>query len=211
MIRAPASCSTAVFQIKSPSHDSWTRLLNHQKWRPRFHAPRALRAATLVSRSTSCTDMWPWILFAVVSGALAYGYWSHRRESSQLSLLFAVLAGEREGEVTPGSLIALPQLRFETEAARWLIGALATSGSPGGSAFTFVEANLFREVRSSDDWMRVVGVEDSLAEARLRGLKVSVKSGVVRVHRDGTAASKAEIEEMIDTADIVVAACLSTG
>ena len=155
--------------------------------------------------------MWPWILTAVVGVALVYDYWSHRREVRQLSLLFAALAEERGGEFTHGSLTALPQLRFETEAARWPVGALATDGSPGGSAFTFVEAELAPEVRSNDDWMRVVGVEDSLAEARLRGLEVSVKSGVVRVHRDLICCSKAEIEEMIDTADIVVAACLSAG
>lgn len=155
--------------------------------------------------------MWAWILIAVVSAALVYGYWSHRREVRQLSLLFAALAEERGGDFTHGSLTALPQLRFETSTARWLVGALATDGSPGGTAFTFVEAEMIREVRSNDDWMRVVGVEDSRAEARLRGLDVSVKSGVVRVHRDGTAVSKAEIEEMIDTADIVVAACLSMG
>jgi hypothetical protein len=56
--------------------------------------------------------------------------------------LFADLAARHGGEVTRASLVALPQLRFELDARRVLVTAMATSGTPGRGSGPFMVVNL---------------------------------------------------------------------
>lgn len=91
---------------------------------------------------------WGLIIAAVIVAALAYGYWDHTKQSRHLAKLFAALAANYRGQVKRASLLALPQLRFERDGRRVLVGALATSGhvSAGSSGysgpFTFVDLEL---------------------------------------------------------------------
>ncbi len=91
---------------------------------------------------------WGLIIAAVIVAALAYGYWDHTKQSRHLAKLFAALAAKYRGQVKRASLLALPQLRFERDGRRVLVGALATSGhvSAGSSGysgpFTFVDLEL---------------------------------------------------------------------
>ncbi len=91
---------------------------------------------------------WWLIIGAVIAAALAYGYWDHGKQSRHLAELFAALAAKYRGQVKRASFLALPQLRFEHDGRRVLVGALATSGqvaagSSGYSGpFTFVDLEL---------------------------------------------------------------------
>ncbi len=84
-----------------------------------------------------------WLLIAAfISAALAYGYWDHSQRSRRLAKLFADLAAKHGGEVTRASLVALPQLRFETAGRRVLVTAMATSGTSGRGSGPFMVVNL---------------------------------------------------------------------
>ncbi len=91
---------------------------------------------------------WGLIIAAVVVAALIYGYREHGKDSRHLAKLFAALAASYRGQVKRASILALPQLRFERDGRRVLVGALATSGqvaagSSGYSGpFTFVDLEL---------------------------------------------------------------------
>ncbi len=91
---------------------------------------------------------WGLVIAAVIVAALAYGYWDHTKQSRHLAKLFAALAAKYQGQVKRASFLALPQLRFERDGRRVLVGALATSGhvSAGSSGysgpFTFVDLEL---------------------------------------------------------------------
>jgi len=91
---------------------------------------------------------WGLIIAAVIVAALMYGYWDHGKQSRHLAKLFAALAVKYRGQVKRASFLALPQLRFERDGRRVLVGALATSGqvaagSSGYSGpFTFVDLEL---------------------------------------------------------------------
>gem|GEM_PF-3577799 len=91
---------------------------------------------------------WGLVIAAVIVAALAYGYWDHTKQSRHLAKLFVALAAKYQGQVKRASLLALPQLRFERDGRRVLVGALATSGhvSAGSSGysgpFTFVDLEL---------------------------------------------------------------------
>ena len=91
---------------------------------------------------------WWLVIAAVIVAALMYGYWDHGKQSRHLAKLFAVLAAKHRGQVKRASFLALPQLRFERDGRRVLVGALATSGqvaagSSGYSGpFTFVDLEL---------------------------------------------------------------------
>ncbi len=89
--------------------------------------------------------MYWWLVLAVViAAALAYGYWTHNSQSRDLARVFALLAAKHRGEVKAGSLLVLPQLRFERDSRRFLVTAMANSGAhEGGSGpFTFVDVTL---------------------------------------------------------------------
>jgi len=92
--------------------------------------------------------IWGLIIAAVIVAALGYGYWDHSKQSRHLAGLFAALGDEYRGQVKRASFLALPQLRFERDGRRVLVGALATSGqvaagSSGYSGpFTFVDLEL---------------------------------------------------------------------
>ncbi len=86
-----------------------------------------------------------WILIALtIAAALAYGYWEHTRQRRHLGKSFALLAAKYRGQVRPGNLLLLPQLRFERDDRRYLVAALATNGSDSGESgpFTFVDLEL---------------------------------------------------------------------
>ena len=91
---------------------------------------------------------WGLIIGAAIVAALVYGYWDHGKQSRHLAKLFAVLAAKYGGQVKRASFLALPQLRFERDSCRVLVGAMATSGqvaagSSGYSGpFTFVDLEL---------------------------------------------------------------------
>jgi hypothetical protein len=88
--------------------------------------------------------VWWLVIAAVIAAALAYGYWDHTKQSRHLARLFAVLAAKHQGQVTAASLLALPQLRFETDGRKVLVAALATSGAeaPDSGPFTLVDLEL---------------------------------------------------------------------
>jgi len=91
---------------------------------------------------------WGLVIAAVIVAALGYGYWDHTKQSRHLANLFAALAANYRGQVKRASFLALPQLRFERDGRRVLVGALATSGqvAAGSSGytgpFTFVDLEL---------------------------------------------------------------------
>lgn len=91
---------------------------------------------------------WGLIIAALIVAALGYGYWEHGKHSRHLAKLFAALATKYRGQVKRASFLALPQLRFERDGRRVLVGALATAGqvSAGSSGysgpFTFVDLEL---------------------------------------------------------------------
>jgi hypothetical protein len=88
--------------------------------------------------------VWWLVIAAVVAAALAYGYRDHTKQSRHLARLFAVLAAKHRGRVKAASLLALPQLRFETDGRKVLVAAVATSGAESldRGPFTLVDLEL---------------------------------------------------------------------
>jgi hypothetical protein len=155
---------------------------------------------------------WWLAITALAVAALAYAYREHARHRRRLGPLFASIAEERGGRVTPGSLLVLPQLRFEQDGGRYLVTAMANSGAHDGERgpFTLVEVEL---PRAFEDAFRIrVGdapatfrflearVREKLMASRLPRLEVRREGRRLRVHMDGIAASREEIEELIDIA-----------
>ena len=86
-----------------------------------------------------------WIAIALLVGsAMAYAYYSHRRDGRHLMELFALLAEQYGGDVRPTSLLVLPQLRFEHDGGRYLVTAMPNNGAHEGASgpFTFVDVEL---------------------------------------------------------------------
>jgi hypothetical protein len=87
---------------------------------------------------------WWLAIMVLAAAAVAYAYREHTRHWRRLAALFASLAHKYEGEVRPGSLLVLPQLRFEHDGGRYLVTAMANSGAHDGARgpFTFVDVEL---------------------------------------------------------------------
>jgi hypothetical protein len=85
---------------------------------------------------------WWLVIAAFIAAALAYGYWDHTRQSRRLAKLFADLVAKHGGEVKRATLVALPQLRFETAGRRVLVTAMATSGALGRGSGPFMVVDL---------------------------------------------------------------------
>jgi hypothetical protein len=86
-----------------------------------------------------------WLAITVLAAAaVAYAYREHTRHWRRLTALFASLAEKYGGEVRPGSLLVLPQLRFEQDGGRYLVTAMANSGAHDGARgpYTFVDVEL---------------------------------------------------------------------
>ena len=88
-------------------------------------------------------DWWV-VITLVIAAALAYGYWDHNHQRRHLRKSFTLLAEKYGGEVKPGNLLVFPQLRFQRDGRRYLVAAMATSGSDSGESgpFTFVDVDL---------------------------------------------------------------------
>ncbi len=185
-----------------------------------------------------------WLAITIfVAAAVAYGYREHTRHRRRLAALFASLAEEYQGEVRPGTLLVLPQLRFERDGGRYLVTAMANSGAHEGARgpFTFVDLELpsdsgqqvrverravgraadpsapgivpteglhafedaFR-IRAGDAAATVrfldAPVREKLMASRLPRLEARVEGRKVSVHMDGIAASREELEELIEIA-----------
>jgi len=96
--------------------------------------------------------MYWWLAITVLAAtAVAYAYREHTRHWRRLAALFASLADEYGGEVRPGSLLVLPQLRFEQDGGRYLVTAMANSGAHDGARgpFTFVDVELPSDSRQA--------------------------------------------------------------
>ncbi len=87
---------------------------------------------------------WWLAIMVLAAAAVAYAYREHTRHWRRLAALFASLADKYGGEVRPGSLLVLPQLRFEQDSGRYLVTAMANSGAHDGARgpFTFVDVEL---------------------------------------------------------------------
>jgi hypothetical protein len=188
-----------------------------------------------------------WLAITVLAAAaVAYAYREHRRHWRRLAALFASLSDEYGGEVRPGSLLVLPQLRFEQDGGRYLVTAMANSGAHDGARgpFTFVDVELAsdsgheirverRAVRrpadpsapggvpieglhAFEDAFRIrardasatvrfleAPVREKLMASRLPRLEARVEGQKVSVHMDGIAASREELEELIDIASLL--------
>lgn len=81
---------------------------------------------------------WWLIIAAAVIAALAYGYWEHTKQSRHLAKLLARLAARHGGEVKRGTLLVMPQFRFEKDGRRLLVTSMATSGhvAAGSSGYS---------------------------------------------------------------------------
>ncbi len=114
---------------------------------------------------------WGLIITTGIMAALVYGYWSHRRDSRELRVMFAGLAARYQGEITDRHWLALPQLRFTLDNRRVLVAALATSGgvvagtSGYSGPFTFVELALPDHPGRTARIVRRAGVFDALWRA----------------------------------------------
>ena len=88
-------------------------------------------------------EVMPWFLIIGlgVTAALAIGYRTHVRDRRNLKRAFQPLAAKHGGTISPGSWLALPQLRFSVSERRYYAGALATDGAEG-PPFTFLEVEL---------------------------------------------------------------------
>ncbi len=188
-----------------------------------------------------------WLAITVFcAAAVAYAYREHTRHRRRLAALFASLADQYGGEVRPGSLLVLPQLRFEQDGGHYLVTAMANGGAHDGARgpFTFVDVELPSDsgqeirverravVRSADpsapgtvpieglhafeDAFRIragdapatvrfleAPVREKLMASRLPRLEARVEGQKVSVHMDGIAASREELEELIDIASLL--------
>jgi cbb3-type cytochrome oxidase subunit 3 len=188
-----------------------------------------------------------WLAITVLfAAAVAYAYREHTRHRRRLAALFASLAEEHQGEVRPGSLLVLPQLRFAQDGKRFLVTAMANSGAHEGARgpFTLVDVELpadsGQQVRVErraagrtaepggpgavpaeglhgfEDAFRIrageaaatvrfldAPVREKLMASRLPRLEARVEGRKVSVHMDGIAASREEIEELIEIASLL--------
>ena len=189
-----------------------------------------------------------WLTITVlVAAAVAYAYCEHTRHWRRLEALFASLADKHGGEVRPGSLLVLPQLRFERDGGRYLVTAMANSGAHDGASgpLTLVDVEMpsdsgqeirverravgrpadpsapgtapIAELHAFGDAFRVraggaqatarlleAPVREKLMASRLPRLEARVEGQKVSVHMDGIAASREELEELIDIASLLV-------
>lgn len=127
--------------------------------------------------------IWWIIIAAIVGGALAYAYRNHIRQSRHLTALFDPLAREFDGQVTPATALALPQLRFARNGRRYLVGAMASGGPrvsgtasrPGfNGPFSFVNLEL------SDDTGQQIRIQRSDRLDRGAGRLISSLTGKSR-------------------------------
>ena len=189
---------------------------------------------------------WWLAITLLVAAAVAYAYRAHTGDRNRLTVLFASLAEKYGGEATPGSLLALPQLRFERNGQRYLVGAMPNSGAHEGASgpFTFVDVELpsdagqeFRverrgagravapsapgaaaitglqafedafRIRARDPTAAVrlleAPVREKLLASRLSRLEARVAGQKVSVHMAGIAASRDELEELIEIAALL--------
>ena len=158
---------------------------------------------------------WWLAITALAAAALGYAYREHTRHRRRLGTLFASIAEERGGRVRPGSLLVLPQLRFEQDDGRYLVTAMANSGAHDGARgpFTLVEVELLRafeeafRIRAGDAPAAFRFLErpvrEKLIASRLPRLEVRREGRKLSVHMDGIAASREEIEELIDIASLL--------
>jgi hypothetical protein len=193
--------------------------------------------------------LWWIAIAALLAAALTWAWRAHTRDARELAALFGPLADEQGGELRAGSLLALPQLRFEGEGRRWLVSALASSGAHEGASgpFTFVDVERVEAAGPSvrverrrppdagvdagpaaegaprtplEDFERSFRIRapdpaaalgrlgpalrERLLASRLPGLEVRLEGGRASVHMDGIAASRAEIDELIEIARLLV-------
>jgi hypothetical protein len=188
-----------------------------------------------------------WLAITVLAGAaVAYAYREHTRHGRRLTALFASLADSYGGELRPGSLLVLPQLRFEQDGGRYLVTAMANSGAHDGASgpFTFVDVELpsdsgqairverramgppadpsapgsvpIEGLRAFEDAFRIragdapatlrfldARVREKLMASRLPRLEARIEGRKLSVHMDGIAASREELEELIDIASLL--------
>ncbi len=122
---------------------------------------------------------WWLIILAIIVAALAYGYREHTSQSRDLAKYFSVLAEKHHGEVRRASLLALPQLRFDTNGRRFLVTAMANSGntvagtSGYSGPFTFVDLQLPSDTARETQITRSTGAGDKLLDAILPGEQAS--------------------------------------
>lgn len=95
--------------------------------------------------------IWWIVIAAVIAAALAYAYWEHGKHGRRLTGLFVPIAASHGGEVKAATVLALPQLRFERDGRRFVLGAMASGGPnvsgtasrPGfNGPFTFANVEL---------------------------------------------------------------------
>lgn len=72
--------------------------------------------------------IWWIVIPAVIVAALAYAYWEHGKQGRRLAGLFAPLAASHGGKVKAATLLALPQLGFERDGRKYVVGAMASGG-----------------------------------------------------------------------------------
>lgn len=151
--------------------------------------------------------MWFWLALAVVGASIIYAYRTHQDERRCLLQVLREISADRGGAINPGSALYLPSLEFETDTAQWRIGGMATDGTPGSSAFTFMNVKLQQTGKFIDDWRQVPAIQQELSDAKRRGINISVESSIVRLHRDGIARSRSEIDELVEIAELIVTTC----
>ena len=151
--------------------------------------------------------MWFWLVMAAVGASVVYAFRTHQDERRHLLEVLRAISGDRGGTIDPGSALYLPSLEFEANTAKWLIGGMATDGSPGSSSFTFLNVEMQQGGEFIDDWRQVLAGQQQLSAAQQRGVSVNVEGSVVRLHRDGIARSRAEIDELVEIAELLVSTC----
>lgn len=145
-----------------------------------------------------------------VGAAVVYAFCTHQHERRQLLRVLRAISDDRGGDIDLGSALYLPSLAFEADTAQWRIGGMANDGSPGSSSFTFLNVDLQQSGEFIDDWRQVPALQQELSAAQQRGIAVNVDGSVVRLHRDGTARSRAQIEELVEIAELIVTTCRRT-
>lgn len=140
--------------------------------------------------------MYWWLAITVfVAAALAYAYREHARDRRRLTALFASLADTFGGEVTPGTLLVLPQLRFEREGGRYLVAAMPNNGAHEGASgpFTLVDVELpsdtGQEIRVERKAARPAVDPVALGAAPITGLQAFEEAFRIRTE-DRTAAAR---------------------